>query len=60
MTGVKKFFIYWSGRHNVGLGRQCQQVCQPGSHRAHMTGALGQGVYIIANENSNDVTVACL
>ena len=30
MTGVKKLFIYWLGRHNLGQGWQFQKIYRPG------------------------------
>ena len=30
MTVVENLFIYWVGRHNLGPGRQFQQIYQPG------------------------------
>ena len=31
MTGVENLFIYWPGKHNLGPGRQFQQICHQGT-----------------------------
>ena len=42
MTGVENLFVYWPGSHNLGPGRQSQQILLTGD----ATGALGQGVFV--------------
>ena len=60
MTGVKNFFIYWPGKHNLGPGRQFQQIYQPenppgASHRGTWTGRIS-GI-LFQNRWSNEKSV---
>ena len=56
MTRVEKFFIYWPERHKLGpeeWGALSAKLLTGLASAAHLTGAVGQGAFILNNCKSH-------